>query len=183
MEKREKYINQHKFNHINKMDKKLLIGITVLLALIVISNSFGDLSIKGMAYRHEHPVMAFLSDTTPFMLFALIITIVLESVVAFIMQKIKFKNFNLKRLIEFVVIVNIITVSILNVVMYFVSIYINNGTPYLITFEVLITLFEAYFIYYFNKDSINLKDSLILSTLMNLTSFFGGLAILYFLGF
>ena len=163
------------------MNKKILP--IAIIALLIFSVALGDMSPRASNIFENQP-KALGPDTEPYILSALILTIPIELVVAWVIQRLKLKEFNLKRLMESVLVVNLITVPILNLIVGYINIWtsFNEFIVLLVILEILVTAFEAYFIYYNNKTAIILRDSVILSIAMNSASFFGGLAIITILG-
>jgi hypothetical protein len=93
------------------------------------------------------------------------ITLILELSVVSIYA---FKRKISKKIIVYALVANLISLSIV----WFVFPLINIGTLFIILIsETFAVLFESYFIYYFNKKALNLKQAFFLSLGMNIISF------------
>ena len=164
------------------MNKRILP--IAIISLLIFSVALGDITPQSWNILENHPkILGF--DTGGYIFIALIITLPIELMVAWVLQKFNLKDFNLKRLLESVSVVNLMTVPIINMVVGYLSIEAMSNEViskefiiFLTILEAIVILFEAYFIYYNNKESIMLKDAIMLSIAMNSASFFGGLAII-----
>jgi hypothetical protein len=110
-----------------------------------------------------------------FVLFAaaLILTLVIELTVAFLYLKVvKIKKKG--RILIAVAIANIISVPIV----WFAFVF-PFGSLGLLLGEIFAVVFEGYFIYYFNKKAISLKNAMLMSLIMNLVSVVIGGLILF----
>jgi hypothetical protein len=109
---------------------------------------------------------------------ALIITLILELLVALIYLSITKIS---KRILLYVLIANVISLPI--VWFLFPSIKITSLVFLMFVLsEIFAVVFEAYFIYHLNKKIISLRKSFVLSTIMNLVSLFvGGFIFSFFL--
>ncbi len=106
-------------------------------------------------------------------LLALTITLILEVLVAFIFITItRISN----KILRYVAIANFISLFFAFLVLLCFYLLSPNSSyrALVITIEIFVIIFEAYFIYLFNKKIIALKQSFVLSTLMNAVSFFAG---------
>ncbi|MFH2028504.1 MAG: hypothetical protein ABIJ08_05170 [Nanoarchaeota archaeon] len=114
-----------------------------------------------------------------FFIWALVITLILELLVAWIYLSItKMKN----RLLLSVIYSNLISVPIVWSLILFMAPVLIGIFSMIIFAEIFAFVFEAYFIYWMNKKCLNLKQSFILSFIMNIVSFLLGGAIIISIG-
>lgn len=138
-------------------------------------------------YQNGSATMAVSGNNIPFdniwayqllgiVIMALAITIIVEIPVAFAYLKI-IKVRKIARILITLIVVNIISVPIL----WFVFIFLL-GLVGIILGEIFAVVFEGFFIYYFNKKGLDLKNAMLMSLIMNIASFLIGFGLL-FLGF
>lgn len=103
---------------------------------------------------------------------ALVVTLVIEVAVSFLyLSFIKIKQ--KKRILLTVVAVNIISVP----VVWLVFINLLSALGFLLG-EIFAIVFEGYFVYYFNKKTIKLKNAMLMSLIMNVASLVLGLLLI-----
>jgi hypothetical protein len=120
---------------------------------------------SGLIVKETTPF--FLKENIPYFLFALIITLIIELIVALIF--LSFTKIS-KKLLLYIVIANLISLPIV----WFIFPLFNLN---LLLSEIFAIVFEACFIYLFNKHIISFKKILILSILINIASFMVGQSI------
>ena len=155
------------------MNKRILP--IAVIALLIFSVASADASIAAIKFSQNHPYISYWLFNLPYIVIALAITLPIEIIVALIFQHLFPNKFNSERLIGLVVLANIISVPLLNIIALF-----SGKLEIIVTLEIIATLFEAYFIYI--SSQIKFKDSLILSIAMNSASFLVGLVILFTFG-
>jgi len=139
------------------------------------SNYKLELSSDGSAKIYE-TTSFFETDKISSFIKALIITLILEILVAYIFLSIlKIR----KKLLISVLIGNLISLPIV----WFIFPIIGNIILVVLLSEIFAFVFEAFFIYYLNKKDISLGKSFILSLIMNLVSFIVGGIIFIFITF
>jgi len=113
----------------------------------------------------------FMKNITQSFIISLIITLILELVVAWLYVTRTKKS---KRILIFVVLGSIISLPVVWFSSFMLPAFINNLAIVLIVVELFAVFFEAWFIYICNRKYIHFKEALLLSFVMNLVSFIVG---------
>lgn len=149
-------------------NKSAILILSILLFFLVQSLVFADI---GPGPSPPNP-STFAPIIRGFFI-ALILTLILELIVALIYVSIRKIS---KKVLISVFIANIISLPIVWLIVWFIFPLINIGILALLLGEAFAFVFEGYFIYLLNKDVLTLKESFVLSILMNSVSLIiGGL--------
>ncbi len=138
----------------------------------------GSLEQEGMSIIQDVKLKNSYTDEASifsYFIAALIITIILELLVAWIyfsITKIK------KKVLLSIIYANLISVPIVWILVIFIRFMPTAIFNVLIIAEIFAVVFEAYFIHWLNKKQIKIKQAFILSIIMNLASFLLGALIL-----
>ena len=129
----------------------------------------------GLVVEEIPPIKRMVSEGIPVFLIALLLTLILELLVAFVLLSVRKEPRNV---MIGVLVANIISLPIVWLVFPYLSLHF---LLVILFSEIFAVLFEGYFIYLFTKKTLALVMSMILSLLMNLCSFIIGGFIFIFL--
>ena len=128
----------------------------------------------GLVVEEIPPLKRTVSEGIPVFLIALLLTLILELLVAFVFVSVKKEP---RSILVGVLVANMVSLPIV----WLVFPYLPFHSLMVILFsEIFAVLFEGYFIFLFTKKTLALVMSLILSLLMNLCSFsIGGIIFIF----